>query len=180
MSPGSPIGYFYSHQISSLPIILQASVIWLHVPEISICSIRKIKLVEEKVGSFQPCLVFGCKWTMRRFFYRKHTYFSLVVGTIWWNLHTNIFSYTYCNTAESIYKTQYIFVQENYRLIESWILKVVLFIRRNRWLAGACWVFEMNVLYYNVTLQFFFLDESFVSGMIEAERFPVLLSEKKS
>lgn len=35
----------------------------------------------------------------------------------------------------------------------------------------------MNVLYYNVTVQFFFLDESFVS---EAERFPVLLSEKKT
>lgn len=34
----------------------------------------------------------------------------------------------------------------------------------------------MNVLYYNVTVQFFFLDNSFVS---EAERFPVLLSEKK-
>lgn len=37
----------------------------------------------------------------------------------------------------------------------------------------------MSVLYYNVTLQLFFLHESFVSSMIEAERFPVLLSEKK-
>lgn len=36
----------------------------------------------------------------------------------------------------------------------------------------------MNVLYYIVTVQFFFLDDCFVSGMIEAERFPVLLSEE--
>lgn len=45
---------------------------------------------------------------------------------------------------------------------------------------GACWVFEISVLYYSVTVQFFFLGDSFVSSMIEAEKCPVLLSEKET
>lgn len=73
-------------------------------------------------------------------------------------------------------KTQFIFVQENCRLIEGWTLKVLLFIRGNRWLTVLVhveflkWVFCITMLLY---------DFSFVSSMIEAERFPVLLSGKK-
>lgn len=114
----SAAGYFYSHQISLLPIILQASVIWLHVPEISICSSWKIKVVEEEVGSFKPCLVFCCKETMRRFFLQKTYLFFSGGGCNLVKLACKYFSLTLIATLPIAFtKTQYIFVQENYRLI---------------------------------------------------------------
>lgn len=36
----------------------------------------------------------------------------------------------------------------------------------------------MSILYYSVTVEFSFLDNSFVSAMVEAESFSVLLREK--